>query len=261
MEQYYFIAFCVISFLLGACFGSFSGVLVCRLPLGENIATKPSHCDSCGKQIKFYDNIPIISYMVLGGKCRYCKAHIPATTLIIEIVNALLWLLFAYLSKYFGYVYSISAMLVSTALLVAALIDGKHGYIPDSMSVVIAVIGAIACFFDKTYVDWKSRLIGLGFSVVLFGGFYLIAKLVLKKEGMGFGDVKLMTACGLALGIKNIFFATLVASVTASVVLGIRAARKKEKGAEYPFAPYLALGCILALYVGEWLVNAYLSLF
>lgn len=261
MEQYYFIAFCVISFIFGACFGSFAGVLVCRLPVGENIATKPSHCDSCGKQIKFYDNIPIISYIVLGGKCRYCKAHIPPATFILELVNAVLWLLFAYLSRYFGYAYSVSGMLVSTALLVGAFIDGKHGYIPDSISVFIAVIGAIACFWDKTYVDWKSRLIGLGFSVVLFGGFYLIAKLVLKKEGLGLGDVKLMAACGLALGIKNIFFATLIASVTASVILGIRAARKKERGMEYPFAPYLALGCIVALLVGEWVIRVYLSLF
>ena len=142
---------------------------------------------------------------------------------------------------------------------VAALIDAKHGYIPDSMSIFIAVIGAIACFFDKTYVDWKSRLIGLAFSVVFFGGVYLIARLILKKEAMGFGDVKLMAACGLALGIKSVFFATLVASVIASVVLGVTAARKKEKGVEYPFAPYLALGCILALFIGEWVVNCYLS--
>ena len=260
MEKFYFICFCVIAFILGACFGSFSGVLIFRLPAGENIATKPSHCDSCGKQIKFYDNIPIISYIVLGGKCRYCKAYIPATTLVLEIVNAVLWALFAYLSKYFGYVYSVAGMLVSTALIVAASVDAKHGYIPDSMSVFIAVIGAIACFFDKTYVDWKSRLIGLAFSVVFFGGFYLVARLILKKEAMGFGDVKLMAACGLALGIKSIFFATLVASVVASVVLGITAARKKEKGVEYPFAPYLAIGCILALFVGEWVVNEYLQL-
>lgn len=260
MENFYFVCFCVIAFLLGACFGSFSGVLVARLPSGENIATKPSHCDSCGKKISFYDNIPIISYIVLGGKCRYCKARIPAVTFILEIINAVLWVLFAYLSKYFGYVYSVAGMLVSTALIVAALIDAKHGYIPDSISIFIAVIGAIACFFDKTYVDWKSRLIGLAFSVVFFGGFYLIARLILKKEAMGFGDVKLMAACGLALGIKSVFFATLVASVIASVVLGVTAARKKEKGEEYPFAPYLALGCILALFIGEWVVNCYLSL-
>lgn len=259
MENFYFVCFCVIAFILGACFGSFSGVLVARLPSGENIATKPSHCDSCGKKIGFYDNIPIISYIVLGGKCRYCKARIPAVTFVLEIINAVLWVLFAYLSKYFGYVYSVAGMLVSTALIVAALIDAKHGYIPDSMSIFIAVIGAIACFFDKTYVDWKSRLIGLAFSVVFFGGFYLIARLILKKEAMGFGDVKLMAACGLALGIKSVFFATLVASVIASVVLGVTAARKKEKGVEYPFAPYLALGCILALFIGEWVVNCYLS--
>lgn len=259
MENFYFVCFCVIAFILGACFGSFSGVLVARLPSGENIATKPSHCDSCGKKISFYDNIPIISYIVLGGKCRYCKARIPAVTFVIEMINAVLWVLFAYLSKYFGYVYSVAGMLVSTALIIAALIDAKHGYIPDSMSIFIAVIGAIACFFDKTYVDWKSRLIGLAFSVVFFGGFYLIARLILKKEAMGFGDVKLMAACGLALGIKSVFFATLVASVIASVVLGVTAARKKEKGVEYPFAPYLALGCILALFIGEWVVNCYLS--
>ena len=261
IEQFYRLIFCIRAFILGACFGSFSGVLICRLPAGENIATKPSHCDSCGKKIKFYDNIPMISYIILGGKCRYCKAKISAQTFIVEILNALLWLAFALFVNYFGYVYSVAGMLVSTALLVAAFIDGKHGYIPDSISIFIAVIGAIACFSDKTYVDWKSRLIGLAFALVFFGGAYLIARFVLKKEGMGLGDVKLMVACGLALGVKNIFFATLVSSVAASIVLGVRAARKKEKGTEYPFAPFLAVGCIVALFVGEYLIGAYLSLF
>ena len=261
IEQFYRLIFCITSFILGACFGSFSGVLICRLPAGENIATKPSHCDSCGKKIKFYDNIPIISYIVLGGKCRYCKAKIPVQTFIIEILNALLWLAFALLANYFGYVYSVAGMLVSTALLVAAFRDGKHGYIPDSMSIFIAVIGAIACFFDKTYVVWSERLLGLGFTLVFFGGFYLAARFLFKKEALGLGDVKLMIAAGLVLGIKSAFFATLVASVVASVVLGIRAAKKNEKGVEYPFAPFLAAGCIIALFIGTYLIDAYLAIF
>jgi len=260
-EQFYHIVFCVLAFIVGSCLGSFSGMLVCRLPAGENIATKPSHCDSCGKNIKFYDNIPIISYLVLGGKCRYCKAKIPPTSFILESCGAIVWLAFAVLAPHFGYVYSVAAALTASALGVAAFIDGKHGIIPDSVSIFIAVIGVIACFLDKNYVTWPERLMGIGFAVLFYGGFYLIAKLILKKEGLGFGDVKLMAACGLALGIKSVFFATLAASIIASVVLGVKASRSKEKGVEYPFAPFLAIGCIIALFVGDMLVDAYLSLF
>lgn len=261
VEEFYFLAFCVTAFILGACFGSFSGVLIARLPEGENIATVPSHCDSCGKPIKAYDNIPLVSYVVLGGKCRHCKAKIPFSAFLVELLNAVLWCAFAYLSKYFGYTYSIVSALAATALLTAAFIDFRHGYIPDGISVFLAVIGAIACFFDKTYVVWSQRLLGLGFTLVFFGGFYLAARFLFKKEALGLGDVKLMIAAGLVLGIKSAFFATLVASVVASVVLGIRAAKKNEKGVEYPFAPFLAAGCIIALFIGTYLVDAYLAIF
>lgn len=260
-EHFLHICFCVMAFIFGACFGSFSNVLIYRMPIGENIAKSASHCTVCNKKIAFYDNIPIISYIVLGGKCRNCKAPISPRYVIVESLNALIWLGFALLAPIYGYAYSVMAMFLATALIAVAFIDYAHGYIPDSFNIFIAVIGAIACFFDKTYVLWQSRLIGCGFALVFFGGFYLIWKFIFKKEGLGLGDVKLMTVCGLALGIKSIALSTLIASLTAAIFLSIKNKKDSDKNKEYPFAPFLSVAMIIAAFAGETLVNLYLGLF
>lgn len=261
VEQYIRISFCVLSFLLGLCFGSFANVIIYRLPKGENIATGGSHCTTCDYSLKWYDNIPVLSYIMLGGKCRKCKQKISPRYILVELLNGALWLAFALLQPRFGYVYSICAMLASTALICACFIDLKHYFIPDSINVFIAVIGVIACFLD-TNVSYVSRLLGLGFSIIFYGGFYLFYKLVFKREGLGFGDVKLMSACGLCFGLKNVFFGTLAASVAGAIILSlISVIAKKERLNEYPFAPFLGIGMIISAFLGEFLVNAYLSLF
>ncbi len=261
VEQFMQLMYCILAFILGACFGSFSNVVIYRLPIGESLAMGASHCTSCGKKIRPYDNIPILSYIILGGKCRDCKAKISPRYVIVESLNALLWLALAVFTSFYGYAYAISCMFFITAMIAAAFIDREHGIIPDSLSVFIAVIGAIACFFDKTFVTWQYRLYGFLFGALFFGAFWAISKFVFKKEGMGFGDVKLMAATGLVLGLKATFFATLLASIAGSIVLGIKAAKNKEKSVEYPFAPFLAAGAITAVYFGQTLVDAYLNLF
>lgn len=176
----------------------------------------------------------------------------------------ILWLLYALFAKTYGYKYSLCCMVFTFCVVTVAFIDLENGYIPDRFSVIIALLGAGACIygiFAKTYISWQSRLLGLLFSVIFYGGAYSISKWVLKKEGLGFGDVKLMAACGLFLGIKSVFFATLIASVAASAILVPLSIKNKEKDREYPFAPFLGVGVILAAFLGEIAINAYLRLF
>lgn len=259
-NDFIFLVFCILAFLSGACFGSFSNVLIYRLPIGESIVKGASHCTSCGKKIKFYDNIPLLSFLFLRGKCRACGQKISPRYFFVELLSTALYLGFAFFSVVSGYVYAALAMFFSSALICSAFIDAKHGYIPDCFSIFIALLAVLACFFDS-FVSWKMRLFGLAFSLVFFGGAYLISKFIFKKEGLGLGDVKLMASCGLFLGLKSVFFATLVSTVVASVVLLSLSARNKQKKIEYPFAPFLAFGCILAAFVGQLLINAYLALF
>lgn len=261
IEVYLRVTFCVLSFIFGLCFGSFANVVIYRLPIGENIAKGGSHCTTCDYMLKWYDNIPLLSYIMLGGRCRKCKQKISPRYFLVELANGLIWFGFALLQPHFGYVYSIIAMLASTALICCALIDLKHLFIPDSLNVFIALLGVVACFIDGE-ITLKSRLFGLLFSVVFYGGFYFVYRLLFKREGLGFGDVKLMSACGLCFGLKNTFFGTLAASVAGAIILGlISLIAKKERLNEYPFAPFLAVGMLISAFIGEFAVNAYLSLF
>ena len=186
--------------------------------------------------------------------------------MIVESITALVFLGFALLSPVIGFAYSVFCMAFSVPVIAVAFIDFETGYIPDSLNVTILVIGALACVYSAVfggYVGWISRLAGLGFCLVFFGGAYFISKWILKREGLGFGDVKFTAACGLFLGIKSAFFATLVSTILASVILVIIQAKNKseEKQKEYPFAPFLAFGILVAAFVGEIVVNSYLALF
>ncbi len=260
-SEFIYLVFCILSVLLGLCAGSFLNVLICRVPTGESIVKGASHCVKCGKKIRWYDNIPLLSYAILRGKCRACGQMISPRYPAVELLNTLLWLAFALLAPRTGYVYACAGMLFSSAAVCVGLIDLEHGIIFDRFNLFILLVGIAACFFDS-YIGWKSRLYGAAFCLFFFGGTYLIARFLLKKEAMGLGDVKFMAAAGLVLGLKASFFATLAGCVSGAVVLlCVSAVRKADKGTEYPFAPFLAAGCILAALAGEILVNLYLSLF
>lgn len=266
MESYFYACFCVLATVFGACFGSFANVLIYRLPAGESLVKGASHCTSCGKKILKRDNIPVISYIALRGKCRFCGSKISPRYVIVEAITACVFLGFALLSPITGIAYSVFCMAFSVPVIAVAFIDFETGFIPDSLNVTIFIVAALACVYSAVfggYVSWLSRLVGLGFCLVFFGGAYFVSKWILKREGLGFGDVKFTAACGLFLGIKAAFFATLLSTTLASVILIIVQAKNKseEKGREYPFAPFLAFGILVAAFVGEIAVNAYLALF
>lgn len=286
MQEYYFIVFCILSAILGACFGSFATVLINRIPKGESIVRGQSHCPKCLSPIHAKDNIPIISFIILRGKCRKCKTTISPHYIIVELLVTVSWLLCALLSKNVGYAQSILNMAFIFCLIVVAIIDLENLYIPDRFNLTILALAIISIFLDNGVIWWEN-LLGLLFSLVFFGGTYFLSKLVLKREGLGFGDVKLTIVCGLFLGFKSTFVASLIATVFGAMVLSIisLAQNKKQKKLEnastqpdnqieesdcekadkkykeYPFAPFLSFGFIVAVFVGDLLVNFYLGLF
>lgn len=250
-------------FILGAIFGSFLNVIICRVPSGLSIVNPPSHCFGCGKRIKFYDNIPIISYIILGGKCRYCGSKISIRDFFVELCNAVLWLFVAVAFFDNNILLSIIFCFSISILIIIACIDMDEMYIPDLFVIILAVLGLVVAIFTPFdgYVlgHFIGALIGGGFLLLVYGVGYLIK----KTEVLGLGDVKLMAAAGLLLGIKGICVAYVVAIFVALIGVIVRAiiSRKKQLSKKFAFAPYLVCGIITAMFFGEVIMNAYLSLF
>lgn len=257
-----FIMLCayVLAGIVGLCVGSFLNVVIYRLPNGMNLSKPASHCTTCDYKLRWYDNIPVISYLCLGGKCRKCRKPISPRYIIVEIVNAILWVLSVHMFWERKPLAAVLCAIVLSTLICIFFIDLEHLLIFNRFTIIIAVAGAIFTFIDR-YTYWYDHLIG----AAVFGGFFLLvyygAIWVLKREGLGFGDVKLAFAAGLMLGWQRMMLAMLVASVSASIVLlAVRYARGDEKDREYPFGPFIAVGVALALLFGQAIIDWYLLL-
>ncbi len=250
----------VLAVVLGLCVGSFLNVVIYRLPEGMSLAKPSSHCTSCGYSLKWYDNIPVLSYIMLGGKCRKCKEKISPRYMLVELLNALLWLVCALLFAKNNLYYAIISAILCSVLICVFFIDLKHLIIFDRFHVIIIALGIGAIFLDS-FTLWYDHLIGAGAGFILFLLVYFIAILVYKREGLGFGDVKLALSVGLFLGWQRLILAILIATVSASIILVIiRRVKKGDKFTEYPFGPFITFGVVVALLFGEYIINWYLSL-
>lgn len=235
--------------ILGIMFGSFLNVLIYRIPKKEEFVKTSSHCMSCNHKLAWYDNIPLFSWLTLGGKCRYCKAKISIQYPIIEAVNGLMWLA-VFLVNGIN-VSSILICAMSSALLALSVIDWRTYEIANGFHNFIAVLAFINIAMD--YTNWSSYLIGMFcvsiplFIIGLFGG-------------MGFGDVKLMAACGLFLGWQKVILALVIGCVVGSIIHLIR---MKVSKAEHmlAFGPYLSIGVLTASLFGAQILSWYLALF
>lgn len=249
-------------FIIGAVFASFSLVLIYRLPRGMSIVSPGSTCFNCNNKIKPYDNIPILSYILLKGKCRYCKTKIPIRDFFVELINAVLYLVIAVLFFKISIPFSIIASLSVTVLIAIACIDYDCMYIPNSLLIVLFCL-AIAMILFCPFTNIYSHLIGLALGGGILLLIYGVGYALIKREVVGFGDVKLMAVLGLLLGWENILFTYVFGFVVACIVLVVVRAVKKDKTKfkEYPFAPFLVFSAIIALFCGEIIFNAYLGLF
>lgn len=250
--------FHIFAFIFGAVVGSFLNVCICRLPLKESVVYPPSRCPHCGYRIPFYDNIPIVSYLILRGRCRSCQAGISLQYPLVEFVNALLTL---FLFMKFGVSLTFLVLFVfCSALVTITVIDLEHQIIPDVISIPGIVVGFIAAFF-LPWLGWQSSLIGImagGGSLLLIAYSY---QLLAKKEGMGGGDIKLLAMMGAFLGWRSVLFIIFAASLIGSIIgIAVMLAQKKDSKLAIPFGPFLAFGAILYIFFGREIIHWYLNL-
>lgn len=262
MDTYIRCVIYVIAVLLGLCIGSFINVVIYRLPRKMSLAYPASHCTSCGYSLRWYDNVPLFSYIFLGGKCRRCKARISPRYFVVELLNAFFY---AASVTIFGHTpkgVAVAAVLaIATSLLICVFcIDLEHMIIYNRFSLGLAFCGVALMFLDE-HLIWYERLVGAAVGGLSFSAIYYLALLILKKEGLGFGDVKLAAATGLFLGWQKFILAILIASVCGSVVmLSLKAIRKEKESREYPFGPFISTGAVFAIFCGDAVINWYTKL-
>jgi len=239
-------------FIYGILIGSFLNVCILRIPAGESIVTGRSHCDNCNTRIKWYDLIPIFSYILLRGKCRNCKTKISIQYPMIEALNGILYVLVFYCKGI--NLLSAAYCLVISALIVLSVIDFRTNTIPFGINIFIFVMGLVVLALD--YRHFYDYLIGF-FAV---SGFLYLIYIFTKGNGMGGGDIKLMAAAGVVLGWKLIILAFFLGCIYGSVIHPFRMLLFKQ-GKVMAFGPYLSLGIMTAIFFGENMIHWYLSLF
>ena len=250
----------IVIFIFGAVIGSFLNVCIYRIPRSKSIVKPNSFCPNCEKPIKFYDNIPIISYIVLGGKCRHCNAKISKRYPLIELLTAIL---FFYFYRHVGPSFELFIMWFFIALLIViAFIDYDFQIIPDILSIgglVAGVLFAIVRPYFK-YLDPKFGFLDAIYGVLIGGGIlFIIAygyQLITKREGMGGGDIKLLAMIGAFIGLKGVIFSLVSGSLFGTIV-GIPLMLIKKENTKYaiPFGPFLSLGALIYIFEGDVLIR------
>ncbi len=250
----------VIIFVFGLLIGSFLNVCICRMPKNESIVVPASHCPHCKKDILWCDNIPVISYLLLLGRCRFCKTRISYRYPLVELLTALLltalFLGFGGTPKFFAY-----SVLVC-GLIVATFIDFEIQEIPDEISLGGIVAGLVLAFIFPSIMAEASRLRGfLGSLIGAFAGggsIYLLGifgKFAFKKDAMGGGDVKLMAMIGSFLGLKLVMLAFFIAPFFGAVP-GI-ILKFKDGRETIPYGPFLSLAAIVAIFFGNRILGLF----
>ena len=248
----------IIAALFGAVIGSFLNVCIYRIPEERSILKPGSACPNCSSTIRFYDNIPVLSYLVLKGKCRSCDQIISPRYPMVELLTA-------------GFTSAAAAVFGITplggiyliliyVLIVITVIDLDHMIIPDTLVGLGLITGITAILLGAIDIGWKDAFMG----AFIFGGFLyvvaLVGKIIFKKEAMGMGDVKLGIMMGLFLGWKMSIMSLYVSFLVASFVgLATLVTGKLKKGDRIPFGPFLAIGTILVMFFGQAILELYIS--
>ncbi len=243
-----------IVFVYGACIGSFLNVIIYRVPNDISIAKGRSYCPRCNEQIKNYDLIPVVSYLVLGAKCRNCRSKISSRYPLVEIFTGLV-AVNIFMVKGFS-VISVFIFIVSAILIAITMIDFDTMTIPDGL--VIALIPlAIFMAFIQADISVLSRIIGF-FAASL----PMILLNILIQDSFGGGDVKLIAVCGFMLGWENTLLAMFIAILIGGVyAVYLLVSGKSKKGAHIAFGPYICIGVYAALLYGNEIISIYLGMF
>ena len=248
----------LLAFVLGATIGSFLNVCIWRLPLGESVVYPPSHCPACGTSIRARDNIPVLGYLLLRGRCRSCGARISLRYPAVELLTGLTSMLLLY---HFGLSPTLAVYgCFAGALIVITFIDIDHQIIPDVISLPGVVLGVIF-----SVLGYGVPLFDSVVGVVLGGGIlYLVAvgyHAWTGREGMGGGDIKLLAMIGAFLGWRGVLVTLLLGSFSGALIgIALIVARGADARLPIPFGPFLALGAACALFFGDALIHWYLQI-
>lgn len=255
---YYYIC----AFVFGAAVGSFLNVCIYRIPLKEDIVKEPSHCMTCGHKLAWYDNIPLIAWITLKGRCRYCGTKISAQYPAIEFLNAAMWT--ATIIKNGINIISLLQCLIISALIVLSVIDWRTYEIPFGVNVFIFICGAAITICDATGAGGatpggKAALINHITGMLIISVPLWLLLILSKGRAIGGGDIKLFFAAGLALGASSTIVAFFISFLLAAV---IHITRMKLTGAENKLAlgPYIAAGITISLWTAPSIVQWYLNL-
>jgi leader peptidase (prepilin peptidase)/N-methyltransferase len=237
-------------FIIGNIVGSFLNVCIYRIPRGESVVFPPSHCTKCGYKIKWYDNIPLISYFILlRGKCRKCREKIPLRYPIVEIITGIIWMIVY--AKFGLTVETLKIFMFASILIVLSYIDINEYLLPDRLTFFLVISGIGLSFIGENGIE--SSFIGAAVYGFPFLVLYIFGEDVLKKDIMGFGDIKLGAGVGTYIGYTTFYnfyiFLTIafVAGAIISVLLIFLKIRKREE--LVPFGPYIALSAFICLMI------------
>jgi len=248
----------IVALALGLVVGSFLNVVIYRLPRRQSIVFPGSHCTNCGFTLKWYHNIPVFSYLALGGKCAQCGERISLIYPLVELltggITVLLFIKFGVsLTFLFLFLFCVSLVAIS-------FIDLEFQIIPDSISLPGIIVGFGSSFLrpDLGVMDSLiGAVAGGGILLLIFFGYYAVT----KREGMGMGDVKLLAMIGAFLGWRSLLFIILASSFMGAIIGGVlMVARKQDSKLAIPFGPFLSLGATLYLFAGQDLINWYFDL-
>jgi len=255
----------VFIFLAGLCIGSFLNVCIWRIPRDESIAWPGSHCPACNHAIAPWDNLPLLSWLILNGKCRHCKASISPRYFVVELLTgalfAGLWLVHGWTLQTPVYFFFTGALILGT------FVDFDHLILPDRVTIGGMVAGPILSFAFPALQGQTERLpalvqslIGLALGYGILWTVATVGRLVLKREAMGFGDVKLLGAVGACLGWPAVLFAVFVSSLSGTLLgFTLIALGKKELQSKIPYGPHLALAAVLWMFCGPACIDLYLA--
>lgn len=258
----------ILVFIFGSCIGSFLNVVILRLPNEESLSGR-SHCVHCGHTLSAMDLVPLLSFTLLGGKCRYCRKPISPRYFIIEIITGLLFVLNWHLVNPYSslsfFALGVNAFIIGV-LIAVFVIDLEHYLILDRIIFPSVIFMAVAnLVFDllagQTPLTWHSHFISGILAALLATLPFFAVWFFSKGAWMGFGDVKLMLFLGLALGWPNVFVALFLAVILGGILSAMLLALKtKTLKSRLPFGTFLALGSLTALFYGEYLLSWYLGL-
>ena len=256
------VIYIVIFGIQGSAIGSFLNVVIDRLPADKSIVYPPSSCDACQHRLLWPDLIPVFSYLFLRGRCRYCKAKIPQRVFWVELGTGLLT---AGLFWRFGWKPILPVMLVyCSALIAIALIDLKEQLIFPAIVFLVALVALVVNFFIPKLYNWHNFL--FGFLGAAFGSIFLLlafvlSKLILKREGMGLGDVYMAVMMGFMVGFPNIIVALFIGIILGGLTaIFLVSSKKKSTKDGIPLGDFLAIGTVIALLWGIQIMHWYLHL-